>query len=79
MSSRLNVPADLASLIERREGGDRRASGEGRNDEDRRQSGDPPTQAAPTKPDDPIALGDVTVPSELLERRKEGARRDQQT
>ncbi len=74
MSKRLNVPADLASLIERREGGDRRTSGQGRGDADRRSSGDMPAE---TPTDQPIALGEAALPPELLERRKEGARRDQ--
>lgn len=75
MPKRLIVPADLELLLERREGGDRRASGQGRSDEDRRKSEELPTPAA--RSDQAISLSDVAVPSELIERRKDGARRDQ--
>lgn len=77
MTNRLNIPAELASLIERRSQADRRATNEGRTGEDRREENAAISAGVPTQPAETYALdGAAIAPPELLERRKDGVSRE---
>lgn len=77
MPNRLNIPEELASLIERRSQADRRATNEGRTGEDRREENAAPPAGVPAQAAEPYALdGTAIAPPELLERRKDGVRRE---
>jgi len=76
MANELPIPDDLASLTERRGGVDRRVSGKRPNVRDRRASADSTSAETSTPANEPITLGDVAIPEELLERRREGSLRD---